>query len=217
MDKLIQRTNVLSLTKPIISHNCGIFSAITFDDGFASVLENAIPELTKRNIWATIFIPTSNLGMRPKWIKDPQDPLNHETVMSAEQLIELSKNDLISFGSHCKTHSNLLLLTEDEIINELNDSKHLLESILGNKVEMISFPHGSYNQHIINWAREAGYKLAFNIEPIPAFMNKDEYSIGRIEVSPADWRLEYLLKLSGAYRWLIYAYKLKKRLAFCHN
>src|SRR5262249_3105591 len=36
--------------------------AVTFDDGFVSVLENALPELQRRKIPAVIFVPSGYLG-----------------------------------------------------------------------------------------------------------------------------------------------------------
>src|SRR5579872_1902102 len=40
----------------------GRYSGVTFDDGFEDVVDNAIPELEKRSIPATIFLTTGYLG-----------------------------------------------------------------------------------------------------------------------------------------------------------
>jgi peptidoglycan/xylan/chitin deacetylase (PgdA/CDA1 family) len=44
------------------------YVAVTFDDGFVSVVENALPELRDRRIPCTIFVPTGSLGTRPSWL-----------------------------------------------------------------------------------------------------------------------------------------------------
>src|SRR5438046_2886071 len=38
------------------------YAAVTFDDGFECVIENAIPELTLRRIPATLFIVSNSFG-----------------------------------------------------------------------------------------------------------------------------------------------------------
>src|SRR5437660_1127786 len=45
--------------------------AVTFDDGYVSVLENALPELKKREIPFTLFVPTGCWDQRPSWVHSP--------------------------------------------------------------------------------------------------------------------------------------------------
>jgi hypothetical protein len=42
---------------------------VTFDDGFQSFLENALPELIQRKIPVAVFIPTGYIGKEAEWIK----------------------------------------------------------------------------------------------------------------------------------------------------
>ena len=42
--------------------------AVTFDDGYQSVFENAIPIMRQRLISATIFVTTGCLGQKPTWV-----------------------------------------------------------------------------------------------------------------------------------------------------
>jgi peptidoglycan/xylan/chitin deacetylase (PgdA/CDA1 family) len=95
---------------------------------------------------------------------------------------------------------------------EIHQSKTCLESILGQEITLISFPHGSYNQQHVTMAREAGYERVFSILPSLAFSRSDEYVTGRVRVDPDDWMLEFRLKICGAYRWLPLAFAAKKAL-----
>lgn len=210
-----QMDDLIRWTRPIALHTSDLFgctshrTAVTFDDGYESVIENALPEMARRGIPATIFMPTDGFGRRPKWVKDRKNPLSKEVVMTVEQLRELKKNQLISIGSHCVTHSNLLLMTECEVKKELNGSRRTLESILDQEIELLSFPHGAYNDRILELAREAGYKRVFSITPKCAFLESSSFVIGRVRVDPTDWPIEFRLKLLGAYRWLAVTPKLK--------
>ena len=191
-------------------------AAITFDDGFQSVLENALPELVTRNIPFTIFVPTGYLGRHPEWITNPNSQDRHDVVMTKDQLRELS-SDLITIGSHTVTHPRLTLQKEDEARKELFESRKELEYILGHNVTLFSFPHGEYNHKLEDLAEQAGYRRVFTILPKLAFLEPKEYRTGRVHVTPNDWHLEFHLKLFGAYRWLPIVYILKRKMSLIMN
>jgi peptidoglycan/xylan/chitin deacetylase (PgdA/CDA1 family) len=213
-----QMDDLIRWAKPVSVENksqldCGVHHVgVTFDDGFACVIENAIPELVQRKVPSTLFVPTGCLGCKPQWIKDKKDQNCREVIITVDQLEQLRENGLVSVGSHCITHSNLLLLSEEKAKNEIIQSKHDLENILQRNINMMSFPHGDFNQACVEWAREAGYKRVFSISPTFAFSDPNEYMTGRVRVDPTDWRLEFRLKLFGTYRWLPLAYALKAQM-----
>lgn len=199
---------LLSHAKPIPADNEGPldpgrhYAAVTFDDGFTSVVQNALPELQDRSIPATIFVPTGSLGRSPLWITDPSSPSRKETVLSAEELKGLRGTNLLTIGSHSVNHPNFLKSEPAQARAELVESKSTLEQILGSEVALFSFPHGAHNEPLLQQAREAGYRRVFTIEPRPAFRRTNEFAIGRTLVDPSDWSPEFRLKLLGAYRWL---------------
>ena len=55
-------------------------------------------------------------------------------------------------------------LPDDEIRNELQGSKNLLEENLGHPIEFLAYPTGTYNLHIAGIAQDLGYKGAFTIK-----------------------------------------------------
>jgi peptidoglycan/xylan/chitin deacetylase (PgdA/CDA1 family) len=201
MKKLIEWSKPLSTCniKDIESGNQYVI--VTFDDGYESLLDNALPELCKYNIPATIFIQTGYIGRHPEWIKDERHALRNEIIMNNDQLKNLRGNN-ISIGSHGVSHKHLVELAENDAKSELLCSKKQLQSITGSEVKFFSFPHGAYNQQLLKWCHEEGYEKVFTIEPTLLLSGSDEYSIGRFSVEPDDWRLEFLLKLQGAYSWL---------------
>lgn len=211
-----QMDAVLRWTKPVRADRWerlapGVrYAAVTFDDGYQNVVENALPELEKRGIPSTLFIITEALGKYPHWLTDPSDSAKSEKVMSVDQLQSLSP-DLVTVGSHTLAHPMLPSLSEGDARRELYESRARLEKTLNRPVTLFSFPYGAFNAQLVEWCREAGYERVFTILPLPAFCELHEFVTGRVSVEPTDWLLEFWLKLMGAYQWLPRAYALKRR------
>jgi len=183
---------------------------LTFDDAFASVAENAVPCLVEKQIPATIFIPSGYLGREPGWHSYHEGDYGSERVMTAEQL-RAQPSGLITFGSHTITHPKLWLLDDSAASRELCGSREELETALGRPIRLFAFPYGVFNARLLDLAQRAGYERVFTSLPTFAYTVPDEYATGRVEVAPDDWRLEFRLKLLGAYRWLPVAMAIKRR------
>ena len=213
MDCLIKTAQPIAADeRPVLVHGAR-YAAVTFDDGFHESILSAVPYLVRRNIPVTIFVPTGCIGFNAPWLKDDRQSHHHGGyVMNVEQIKKLAENRMVSFGSHCITHSNLLSLSEQEAENEIFRSKLQLEEILGIGIRTLSFPHGAFNPRHVEFAKAAGYERVFSISPSLAFRRPDEYVTGRVRVDPMDWDIEFWLKLSGAYRWLSLASWLKRKL-----
>jgi peptidoglycan/xylan/chitin deacetylase (PgdA/CDA1 family) len=186
---------------------------VTFDDGFASLMENALPELVRFKVPAVIFVTTGCLGLRQRWINDIKHKDYKEHLLTVDQLQKLNNNVLITIGSHCVTHASLLKLSNEDAQKEIIDSKKYLESVLQqHTIEYLSFPYGAFTDEHVAMAKSGGYKKVFSTLPNRVLEGRDEYVIGRVRVSPMDWPVEFRLKLHGAYRWLPAAITAKKKM-----
>jgi peptidoglycan/xylan/chitin deacetylase (PgdA/CDA1 family) len=194
---------------PLASGAC--YAAVTFDDGYLNVIQNALPELESREIPSTVFIVTEALGKRPAWMADSSSSSESEKIASADQLRMLPRN-LVTVGSHTMTHRELPLLNEEDAKRELSESRAQLEKMLNKEIRLFSFPHGAFNANLVEWCREAGYERVFTILPTLAFSDPQEFVTGRVSVEPTDWPFEFRLKLLGAYRWLPFAFLLKRKM-----
>lgn len=77
------------------------------------------------------------------------------------QLRELAAGGL-TIGSHTVSHPNLALLGKDEQLQELVDSRQLLETGLGKPVDTLAYPIGTadaFNAEVAASAERAGYHL----------------------------------------------------------
>jgi peptidoglycan/xylan/chitin deacetylase (PgdA/CDA1 family) len=209
MDQLLRMATIVQADyRGPLSSGCRYVS-VTFDDAFVSVIENALPELQRRRIPCTIFVPTGCLGYAPSWISSAH-PDACQAVASREMLAALASDSLVMFGSHSVSHPDFRSLDDESARAELVKSKSELESLLKRNVGLFSFPHGAFKRRSLELARESGYSRVFTIEPTT--LAGDEEVCGRVRVEPDDWLIELRLKATGAYRWLAPASAWKRRI-----
>src|SRR5437763_32146 len=93
-------------------HSARCYAAVTFDDIYESVVENALPELQTRNIPCALFAASHLLGQSPSW-SDVDGCGNTDKIITAKQLARLP-SDLVIIGSHTVTHRSLSSLPAEE-------------------------------------------------------------------------------------------------------
>lgn len=119
---------------------------ITFDDGYRDFHANAYPILRARNLKATVFIITQ--------LMEGVD------YLTWEQLRELAGNPLITIGDHTLDHRSLVKMTEEELRNEIINSKNILEANLGRQINVFAYPFGTGNAQASKTLSEAGFIAA---------------------------------------------------------
>ncbi len=141
---------------------------ITFDDGYADNYYNAYPILKKYDFHATIFVISSFLGTMEHYI-------------TWDQAREMAENG-ISIQSHTVDHKSMTDLTDDQLRAELVDSKKKIEEEMGKAVEFIAYPTGTYNLHIAQLVKDAGYKAAFTIKYGNVDKASNIYALERVPI-----------------------------------
>lgn len=135
---------------------------ITFDDGYKSTLEIALPILQKFSYPAIVFVPTAFVGSYNAFDADIfYEP--KEDICTWEELLELEQSG-ISIQSHSVNHSHFSKLTQHELIQEIKLSKKILEAKLNKQVELFSFPYGDNGMDASTTdaiLMENGYRAAF--------------------------------------------------------
>ena len=201
MEYLARRCTVVKASEIITADGDGAKNlvAITFDDAFVSVMENAVPILREYGLPAGIFVPVGNLRQKPDWKIAENCSDKSEVVMSKEQIEQLDKEGLEIF-SHTMSHPLLTELDEGRLEAELVESKKQLQRIVNHEVVGIGYPHGACDARVRNAAEKAGYRIGFTIEPHMLDSTTDNLKIGRFSVSPPDSLLKFKLKASGVYQ-----------------
>ena len=213
-----QMEELLKFATPIHAHYSGELEkgkhhvAVTFDDGYVSVLEQAIPILMEKKIPAAIFIASDFIGK--KWsvvspeMQEGSD--NDEQVMDAEQLACLPR-PLITLGSHTVTHPTMPAISAEEAEAEFRNSKSRLESLLCQPMNLFAFPFGFFTADLVKLAGACGYRRVFTTQPVLYYSELDDFEVGRVVMDPDMWPLEFKLKLLGGYAWFAQYLKFKQK------
>lgn len=122
--------------------------SVTFDDGWVSQYNNALPLLDRYNTKATFYIITDTL-----------EPGKYEGYMSPSQVKDVRARGH-EIGSHSVTHADLVTVSSTTLWMELTRSRTALEDLLGAEISALAYPYGSYNSAVITEAKRAGYKSA---------------------------------------------------------
>ena len=176
--------------------------AVTFDDGYRSVLRRALPVLDRLGLPGTVFVPTDFVGregpMRwpgiEEWIGGPHEP--ELTPMSWDEL-GLLRDAGWEVGSHTCSHPRVSRLDDAALARELGDSRRVCERRLG-PCRTLALPYGDGDARTLAAARDAGYVAVAGLP--------DGGARGpgwpRVGIYPADGPARFRLKVSRPVRRL---------------
>lgn len=131
--------------------------AITFDDIYDSVYENAYPILKANKVPFVVFITPSIIGR--------EDSAAHVPMITMEHLKEMASDPLCIIGAHGMEHKPFRNYSEEEARRSMKESKRWLEDKLGKRVDFFAFPYGrrvevsNVNIHTLS---QCGYCCGFS-------------------------------------------------------
>lgn len=124
---------------------------ITFDDGYANVLEHGLPVLSRVGFGATVFVVTDHVGGWNDW-DVPPGGLGRLAILSWAGLAELAEAGL-EMGAHTQTHRDLTRLSDGDARREIVSSRKDIEDKLQRRVESFAYPFGSVGESVRGVAR----------------------------------------------------------------
>jgi peptidoglycan/xylan/chitin deacetylase (PgdA/CDA1 family) len=119
---------------------------ITFDDGNASDIDHALPQLRRRSLTATFFIVAGRLG---------------EAGFLDEGGLRALAASGMGIGCHGMRHRPWRGLDERGLWEELVDARRVLEEAVGRPVTEAACPFGSYDRRVLRFLRRHGYERAY--------------------------------------------------------
>jgi len=168
--------------------------AITFDDGYRSVLEQAEPALARYGFPAVCFVPTRWIGRRNEWDEFSSTDFVPE-VMTEEEL-RRAESLGIRIESHAHSHSDLSAMTPEEAAEDLQRSAARLHEILGRPPRYLAYPYGADCPSWLQAAAErAGFQSAFTIRR----PRLGPFAGERVVIRRTDGRALFAFKTSGRY------------------
>ena len=97
-------------------------------------------------------------------------------LMTDNDIVQTSKSEYVSIGSHAFSHNNLGNIPFAESSKDLDLSKSYLENLIQKPINTLSFPDGSYSRELIDYA----YKLGFIYQVAVEYKYNDDIDDCRI-------------------------------------
>lgn len=135
---------------------------ITFDDGYTSVLDAALPVLQRHGFGATVFVISGLLGGTNEW-----DPGPAWQLLDGDGVGKLARAG-IEIGSHGATHVRLAGLPAGELAAQVRGSLAALGSLTGTEVRGFAYPYGSMDAAARQAVQDAGYAYGCAVAASPA-------------------------------------------------
>ncbi len=156
MEYLDAHHTVVSLQDVVsaIQHNTTLPEnavAITFDDGYANILDNAHPILADLGFPYTVFINPDEIGVGPK-------------QLTWEQVIAMH-NDGVVFANHTLDHLHMLNGEQamgerawlEKVWQNVESAEKKIEDKLDISPKYLAYPFGEYNTALANKLKAEGY------------------------------------------------------------
>ena len=169
--------------------------AVTFDDGFKDVLDNAEPVLAEHGFSATVFVSTAVIDGEATYTWAPPDAV----TASWTEIRSMEASDVLRFEPHSRTHPDLTRLDDAEARDEIAGSKLELERQIERETYAFCYPSGFVSQRECNLVRESGLRYGLTCEPGVNTASTDPYLIRRIQVESTDSLRIFAAKLAGSH------------------
>ena len=155
---------------------------IAIEDGYRSFYKIAYPILKSYGYPATVFIYTSLINKSKNGITWAQ--------------LRKVKAEGFEVGSNCISRTDLTKKMEMEkesdylkrIKNELFSSKKTIDKNLRQNTIYLAFPYGGYNQRILHFSEEAGYKVGLSMREGSNPFFSDPLSLKRSRIVNKDMK-----------------------------
>lgn len=160
------------LLKPL-AHELGDFEPLPDADSAIGRLK-ALDIARIERLWSSLAEECGFRGER----------LPRDWFMSREQ-VQQTTSDRITIGAHTVNHPQLTRELPDKAIEELKESKRILEELTRRPVKHFAYPNGDHNDRVTELVKEAGYRTAVTTVPGWNLPGDDLYRLKRVDVHEA--------------------------------
>jgi len=122
---------------------------LSFDDGNASDVSRALPELRKRRLNASFFVVARRIGEPGSLARDDLRTLVAEGM---------------TIGSHGSQHRAWPTLDETALHEELDDARTAIAEAAGTSVDTAACPLGAYDRRVLRRLRERDFARVYTVD-----------------------------------------------------
>ncbi|PCI34564.1 MAG: chitin deacetylase [Alphaproteobacteria bacterium] len=149
--------------------------ALTIDDAYLSILDNAWPRLKAANFPFTLFVSTEPVSRQSRG------------YLSWQQIRDLAADPLVTIGHHAHTHDHLIRMSLDQATRDIDTATEIYQKELGVVPDIFAYPYGEFSPKLENILKEKGIKAAFgqyssaassrsNLYGLPRFSFNEKYA-----------------------------------------
>ena len=166
-------------------------AVVTFDDGTADFADVALPVLVDHRVPVTLYLATAFVEEQRPFPDDGQ-PLSWSALRDA------CATGLVDVGSHTHTHALLDRLPPDQVADELDRSKQLIEDRLGQPCLDFAYPKALPPSPAADAAVRARFRSAALAGTRPNASGKtDVFRLSRSPIQRGDGVKYFEKKLAG--------------------
>jgi peptidoglycan/xylan/chitin deacetylase (PgdA/CDA1 family) len=181
---------------------------VTFDDGYANNLTQALPILTRLHIPATLFLATAYLDSKEPFPSDdwqaagrPGTPTDAWRPLTTDECHRLIASGLIELGAHTHTHADFRGRPE-ALALDLAENLSVLREQFGVERPAFAFPYGTEadgfaSSTLAAAARDAGAVCALSTEARVVKPGDSPFAWGRFAAEDDDSPRTLAARLGG--------------------
>lgn len=167
-------------------------ASITFDDGYLSLCDQVLPELSSRGIPFTVFLNGSAVTANQLDYGPAYAHLNRrygEKVFLDEDDVRALSAAGVTVGSHGWDHRPVAGLDEAGRQAQIGANKTYLESLLGQAVRHFALPFGKrqhYDPQVVDYCHGIGHTYVYSTNPTffdPADLPAGGQLLPRVELA----------------------------------
>ena len=120
--------------------------------------------------WLANFISKADENMKNKICDEMGRKISEANLelpnlyMTWDDISKLAMEPLCTIGAHTVNHTNLCAISENKIMEEVMNSKKIIERVVQKKVRYFAYPHGYYDKKVRNLLAASDYDFAFAVE-----------------------------------------------------
>lgn len=170
--------------------------AITFDDGYLSFAEIAVPLLERYGFSATCFLPVGRIGGENDWD-------GGGTSLMGEQLLRSLPRSIVEFGMHSWRHDNYNHLSCEQIRRDVELCRSRLGALRIEHVPVLAYPYGGVPKIPglrEQWSKtlaQAGVRLACRVgNRLNRFPLGDPWMLTRTDIRGDEPHWKFVVKVA---------------------